>query len=468
LGGGVEEFRIFDYSPDPALDAAQGRITDGAVQLDGTDQRLMAADHGDFDTGAGGLTVGGWARRDAIDVYHTIISKYTSTGSQREFILRFRNTNVLMALVSANGSALTEINHNTFGVTSADKWYFCVVRYDPSDSGNELKLAIGTEDGPALSHETPVAHAGGVRDDISPVRIGAMSGDQLPFDGRLDSMFYYTRCLTDAELDGLYNITDPGVSAEGRCYSDLAALLPTYPNILTDLAAWWDLNEAGGGSWMDSHTGGHDLTEEGVAAFAPAVGVKAGVADDEDTVSQWANLGNRSDDYIQGTAAARPTVEDGGTYPSLVFDGSDDYLDMNELGTTNGTYAWVCKVGGYASELATGSSGEEITFTDATTLTVTDHAANTSTFTLPASASNWHVYIWQAGKLWQDGAACSLAGDSPGSFNEWTKLGGNANPFNGELSQFYYAPQPDLTVPQLNGLTNWLGEIHGLPQTEIT
>ncbi len=294
---------------------------DTALFLDGVDQRIEVAHHADFNFNPDvGFTVGGWFRLESLGggAIQEVMAKYRVSGNKREWRLFLDTSDRLAARISRDGSNTEIITHTTGGALSAGKWYFGILRHDPTD--NQIKLTLGSEDGEVLSQQTEAYDFGpadNVNTDDSIITLGVR--DFLatePFNGRLDSLFIWkhaTRALTNSELNELYNITTPGVEAVGRTFSEVAGLSAP---IGTGMVAWWDLNEtpnAAADTWQDATGNGHHGTQAGTAAFASAAGIKE--------------------------TAARPTFEAAvvNGHPGIRFDGFDDHLFTSETLGFDGT-----------------------------------------------------------------------------------------------------------------------------------
>src|SRR5207249_3162366 len=71
------------------------------------------------------------------------------------------------------------------------------------------------------------------------------------FPGDIDSLVFYSKVLSDAEIALLYN------GGLGLAYYDLA--LPVNASLLSGLVAFYDCDDTAGNNLADAHTGGHTL-----------------------------------------------------------------------------------------------------------------------------------------------------------------------------------------------------------------
>lgn len=79
-----------------------------------------------------GLTIGAWVKLSSNQANQAIISKYTTVGNQRSYLLRVLNTGIATFLISDNGVATYSVNATTYNAAHGavwDKWVFVVGRY---------------------------------------------------------------------------------------------------------------------------------------------------------------------------------------------------------------------------------------------------------------------------------------------------------------------------------------------------
>lgn len=165
-------------------------------------QKLSRADNADHPTGA--LTVAGWFKCDAINLNRDICSKWTSTGNQRSFLLRWQgSTNLAQFFVSSNGSS--SVNTKATTTMSASTWYHVAAVYDPSTA---IRVYInGTMEG-----ENTTSIPSAIYDSTSDITLGVRTDGSAKWDGLLDEFAIWERALTDDEIAWL---------ADDHFYADL-------------------------------------------------------------------------------------------------------------------------------------------------------------------------------------------------------------------------------------------------------
>lgn len=185
-------------------------VISNAVSISGSNNYLYANDHADISTGDISFTVQGWANLTS-KVNSTIISKYSTTGNAREYLL-FYSWNDATAndrfvfCVSNNGTAATCVVANTFGAPSTSTWYHVVGQHDATN--NVITITVNN-----TSNAT--AYSSGVYDSAAPLRIGALESGGVGayiMQGAIDEAAFWKRALTTDEIACLYN------SGSGRAY----------------------------------------------------------------------------------------------------------------------------------------------------------------------------------------------------------------------------------------------------------
>lgn len=219
-----------------------------AVQLSvASNQYLTRAHDAAWDlSAASGFTAAGWIYRDTTGLAY-FAGKYAGIGT-REWILYSGSSSFLTARLCADGTSPTVFN-SILTVSAAGRWYFVALRYDPAQVGAELIVNVdGAKD--------TTAHAGGLFSGTAALRLGASDHSLADsHDGRMDAWGFWSRALSDAELDAIRN------GGRGVEYRHLTAAQRT------GLIAFYDLGEASGVRADYSGNGQH-LTSVGGPANA--------------------------------------------------------------------------------------------------------------------------------------------------------------------------------------------------------
>lgn len=152
------------------------------------------------------FTVAAWVYLDSTSANRAIVSKYNTTGNDREYLLFFRNSDTRFVFnVSVTGSDAFAAVANNFGAPSTATWYFVTAW-----RGGELGISVNAGTADTATNRTP-------RDGASTFVIGATNqGGGEYHDGRIQRVGLWKRKLTANEITYLYN------SGRGRDYPWIA------------------------------------------------------------------------------------------------------------------------------------------------------------------------------------------------------------------------------------------------------
>lgn len=158
---------------------------------------LEIADNVDLSTGDIDFTFAYWALFDALATDQTVLSKWLTTGNQREYQSAFLlGDNRLSFIVSTTGIDTIILLANAFGAPSTGVFTLVICRHNSVDN----TLSIQVNNGPVDS----VAHAGGVFDSTATFRLGGQAtGAELG--GRVDASGFWKKVLTADEGTELWN-----------------------------------------------------------------------------------------------------------------------------------------------------------------------------------------------------------------------------------------------------------------------
>jgi hypothetical protein len=151
--------------------------------------------HGDID-----FTMVAWVYLDSKANNLSIVTKWTGTGDQREWILIYLGgaTDRFHFSVSSDGTAGTAstINADTYGAVATGAWNMVVVKHDAAADTINISVNAGAFDS--------AAHTGGAFDGSGAMNMGATEQALDFFDGRIDGVGIWKRALTAAEITALY------------------------------------------------------------------------------------------------------------------------------------------------------------------------------------------------------------------------------------------------------------------------
>ena len=172
------------------------------------------------------FTIAGWFYATATGSERAVIGKYSGvTNGNSEYLLDLVGNTIRFYSAGASiGGKTVTLNQWTFFVAgrddSAGKIYLRTIAGPSDPSPNQVDYAA--------SLAAPIVTA-------NPTLIGSYHySSNYVFDGKIDSIGFWKRLLTTAEIDSLYN------GGKGITSSDLT------DSIKTNLISWWDLSESSG------------------------------------------------------------------------------------------------------------------------------------------------------------------------------------------------------------------------------
>lgn len=201
------------------------------------------------------VTICGWFYLNALGAAKILIGKSdTASAAVQAYRVFASAANNLSAAIS-DSIVVTTITDGGPLVTGT--WYFFAFVYDASTQTGKLSLNNG-----AFSTAT-IAMINQSAVNLALGRDSATVGVNY-HNGRLDSISFWKRELTAAEITYLYN------GAAGRIYDELGAAGTDGANLKTSLTSWWNLDEhAAGSNRIDAHSTNH-LTDASTAVTSNA------------------------------------------------------------------------------------------------------------------------------------------------------------------------------------------------------
>ena len=163
---------------------------------------LSIADNADFSGSNVDLTFAVWAQLEtkAASGTNQIISKFLTTGNQREYNLAYSQaSDRFVFTVSATGtSTVTSVTASSLGSPSTATWYMIIVWHDAANDVIGIQVNNGTAN--------TAAHTTGVFDGTAAFHLGAGGTVANFYDGLMDNVFFWkNRVLSDGEKTLLYN-----------------------------------------------------------------------------------------------------------------------------------------------------------------------------------------------------------------------------------------------------------------------
>lgn len=172
-----------------------GKVGNAADFEASSSHSLTRADNAGLSTGDIDFTIACWVNLESTGGNRSIFQKADSNGL--EYDLMTNGGTFQFRVSSGTGFAnLTLVAGPNNGATTST-WFFLVAEHD---SVNDLiKLSI---DGGAF---TTAAYSSGSYDSGAPVNLGGYVAFGEYTDGLVDEAAFWKRCLSDAEVDELYN-----------------------------------------------------------------------------------------------------------------------------------------------------------------------------------------------------------------------------------------------------------------------
>ena len=185
-----------------------GKKSNAASFVFANSEYLSLADNNDLSTGDVSFTICSWIQLSDKSREYNFVSKWTSTGDQREYrlIYRFAVDRLSLQISSTGAFATVATVDNTFS-PALNTWYFVCGWHDAT--ANTINIDVNT------SGTTSLAHSAGVFNSTSSFFLGAVPSASQYHSGLLDETVFYKRVLTTAEREWLYN------SGNGRTYSEV-------------------------------------------------------------------------------------------------------------------------------------------------------------------------------------------------------------------------------------------------------
>jgi hypothetical protein len=153
-------------------------------------EQLIRTDNADISTGDVNFTFAGWFYAASIGS-SVAFRKEGSVGNQEyRFALVTAPATRFKWSVFDTANAEKSVTANTFGLPSANTWYFVVVWHDATNNQIGIQINNGTADTTATSS--------GVRDSSAQLEFSAF------WDGRIDEVGFWKKVLNDDEKTELY------------------------------------------------------------------------------------------------------------------------------------------------------------------------------------------------------------------------------------------------------------------------
>lgn len=174
-----------------------GKISNAAQYTAANSEDLRRSDNANLSGCDCDFTISAWVYLDTKGTSRSIVSKYSTTGTNREYNLYFGNgADRFRIEVSNDGTNLVTLDASSLGSPATATWYFIVAWHDSVANTLNIQVNNGTVDS--------MAHTTGVNDGTANFMIGARTGT-FYWDGRIDEVGMWKRVLSSAERAALWN-----------------------------------------------------------------------------------------------------------------------------------------------------------------------------------------------------------------------------------------------------------------------
>ncbi|MGE3180934.1 MAG: LamG-like jellyroll fold domain-containing protein [Phycisphaerae bacterium] len=191
--------------------AATGLVVPNAASFaSASTEYLSRADNADLSLASGSWTIAGWVRPTGLSADWAWVSKYQSTGNDKGFFAGYyQPSDRFYFVVSADGSATTNVFANNHGAPDNSTWVYYVIYHDAARGVIGIQIDNGTADESAYA-------SGSIYDTATAFCLSGINlNTGLKFNGRMEQVGVWRRVLDDFEKSWLYN------SGAGRSYRDL-------------------------------------------------------------------------------------------------------------------------------------------------------------------------------------------------------------------------------------------------------
>lgn len=203
-----------DLTDNNTVTQAVGKVSFAAQFVQANSEYLSTVDSATLSTGDIDFSVALWVFLDSKPVSDIIMSKWETTGNQREYSLQYNSVpDNFRFFVSSDGTGAgtTRVDALDFGSPSTGVFIFIVAWHDSVANTINIQINNGVVDS--------VSHSTGVFDSTAEVNIGALGGASF-FDGRVDESGFWKKVLTTQERTDLHN------SGNGNTYDSVSICVP--------------------------------------------------------------------------------------------------------------------------------------------------------------------------------------------------------------------------------------------------
>lgn len=197
---------------------------DGALNFDGVDDYVEAADHSELNFDTGDFSIDAWITADNVSGIRPIVEKRSALPTHGYSFFLY-NGNLYLQLADASGtddyctSAPTSscTNYGTAVFVADGNWHHVAVTVTRNDTAG-IRFYV---DGALAATENPASRPGSLTNS-APFRIGnkTIDGNSV-FKGTIDELELFNRALSDAEISSIW-----AAGSDGKCKPVVADTTP--------------------------------------------------------------------------------------------------------------------------------------------------------------------------------------------------------------------------------------------------
>ncbi len=198
-------------SPTPTPDPFNNTYS---LAFDGVDDFVSGGDILNFER-TDAFSISAWVKRNSINDYQAIVSKMTSSGYYRGYLLNFTLSNVVIFILRNSTVATRFFTVSSTTTITDTNWHNIVVTYDGSSASSGVKIYI---DGVSDTVSASGTLTTGTTINSAPFNIGARNSNNMFADGNIDETAIFSSELTSENVTSIFNSGVP---------NDLTSLNPT-------------------------------------------------------------------------------------------------------------------------------------------------------------------------------------------------------------------------------------------------
>lgn len=357
---------------------AVGKLGNAGHFASSSSQYLSIADNASLSTGNTDFTISLWVYLDTKGASEVFVSKYSSVAPVGEYAIYYDPTTDRFIFSTFRSGVQYDAVANSLGSPATGTWYFLVATHSSSANTNTLRI-----NDTYTNTVTSVEHS----DSTAPFEIGRfITRTDFYTNGRIDSVGFWKRTLTAAEITQLYSsgsgqeypfadTSPPAISAVASSTTSTTATIAwTTDEVATSTVNYGTTTSYGSASSSGAFVTSHSITLTGLTATT-SYHFKISSAD------STGNLATSSD-YTLTTASASSLTTSLISYWKL---GEASGARADSMGTNNLTEHGTGGVGQTSGQL-----GNAALFASSSSqyLDIADNAS------LSTGSTNFTVSLW--------------------------------------------------------------------------